>query len=313
VLDAAEAGELAPHRRVVTGQDLAPGAVSELRRPRRRADEIGEEDGGEHALRLDGSSSRLGDEAVQLAEDRAGVAKRWDRTDAGQHDEARVGHRGDECLGRCDGRVILPLQHERRHAHRRQDVPDVDLEVEPPERSEDPGLTLNRITRTNAFTSSSPRPGDDARTWSARESGHRRSVSSIHRSQSSRDSAQGQSGAHIVRAVVPKSARAITRCGCVAAKTSANDPESPAAKTTALDDPAASSTARRSSIRTSSGGAPSTRSESPLPRLSNVIRRKRCASCSRNARRYGSSQTSSTCCVLPGIHSRSSGPSPTTW
>ena len=40
------------NRLVVLLQQLAPGAVAELCGPRRCADDVGEEDGGEHTVRL---------------------------------------------------------------------------------------------------------------------------------------------------------------------------------------------------------------------------------------------------------------------
>src|SRR4029453_8282529 len=49
----AEPHELSPHQRVVLGEQVAPTAVAELDQFRRRADDVGEENGREHAVGLD--------------------------------------------------------------------------------------------------------------------------------------------------------------------------------------------------------------------------------------------------------------------
>src|SRR5206468_3485570 len=51
-LIAAKAAELDANSLVVVLQQLAPRAVAELGRPGRRADDVGEKHGGEHAVRL---------------------------------------------------------------------------------------------------------------------------------------------------------------------------------------------------------------------------------------------------------------------
>src|SRR5262245_29592862 len=51
-LRAPETDELAPDHGMVARQELAPGTVAELRRLRRGANDVGEENGREHALRL---------------------------------------------------------------------------------------------------------------------------------------------------------------------------------------------------------------------------------------------------------------------
>jgi hypothetical protein len=50
-LAAAEAPQLPPHARVVLLEELAPLAIAELGRTLGRSDDVGEEDGGERALR----------------------------------------------------------------------------------------------------------------------------------------------------------------------------------------------------------------------------------------------------------------------
>ena len=51
-LAAAESRQLAPDDRVMTLQQLAPGAIPELERLSRRIDDVREQDGREHAVRL---------------------------------------------------------------------------------------------------------------------------------------------------------------------------------------------------------------------------------------------------------------------
>src|SRR5207245_1380695 len=52
-LGAAEAEELAANQRVVSLEEVPPGAVAELRRPRGRADDVGEENRGQDAPDVD--------------------------------------------------------------------------------------------------------------------------------------------------------------------------------------------------------------------------------------------------------------------
>ncbi len=71
-------------------------------------------------------------------------------------------------------------------------------------------------------------------------------------------------------------------------------PPSEAPTTAARSEPAASITARTSSIRVSRFAIPATRSDAPVPRLSKMISRLNEAIRSKNAPRAGSSQSSST-------------------
>ena len=89
-------------------------------------------------------------------------------------------------------------------------------------------------------------------------------------------------------------------------------PPSDTPMTAARSEPAASMTARRSSIRTSSGVPASTGSESPVPRLSKKISRESDAISSKIARKPGTSITKSTFDVVPGTKTTSNGPSPQT-
>ena len=72
--------------------------------------------------------------------------------------------------------------------------------------------------------------------------------------------------------------KAATRSGYVAANSRAIGAPSTTPKIAARWEPTASMTARRSSIRASSVGAPETRSDIPVPRLSKRINRENSAS-----------------------------------
>jgi hypothetical protein len=80
--------------------------------------------------------------------------------------------------------------------------------------------------------------------------------------------AQGLSGAQAPLAKPPYTIKADTRRGYVAAKRALMEAPSETPIKTARRDPAASMTARMSSIRSSRQGVPTARSESPVPRLS---------------------------------------------
>ena len=107
----------------------------------------------------------------------------------------------------------------------------------------------------------------------------------------------------------------LVRRGYVAAKRTHSEAPSETPKRAARSDPAASHTAWTSSIRVSSVGRADsgTRSESPVPRLSNRISREKLASRSKKRAIVGSSQAASTWETQPGTQTRSRGPSPTTW
>ena len=100
------------------------------------------------------------------------------------------------------------------------------------------------------------------------------------------------------------------RTGYVAAKRIAIDPPSETPIIAARSEPDASITARRSSIRVSSVGKLPTRSDIPVPRLSNRIRRQNEAKRRKKAARLGISQANSTCETNGGVKTRSNGPSP---
>ncbi len=72
-------------------------------------------------------------------------------------------------------------------------------------------------------------------------------------------------------------------------------------------------TARMSSMRSSRGVAPGTRSLIPMPRLSNRISLENSPSRSQKWRYSGSSHMTPRWVMNPSTHTRSTGPSPTTW
>ena len=66
---AAVAGERGAHERVMAVEQLAPAAVADLRGPLGRADDVREQDGGEHALGRP-RGARAGHELLHLVDDR---------------------------------------------------------------------------------------------------------------------------------------------------------------------------------------------------------------------------------------------------
>ena len=108
----------------------------------------------------------------------------------------------------------------------------------------------------------------------------------------------------------PYSTSADTRSGCDAAKTTLIGTPSESPNSAARCDPAASITARMSSERSSRVAIFLTRSERPVPRLSNTITRLNDAIRSRNAANRGCCHISSTWEAEPGVNTRSTGPSP---
>ena len=86
----AEALELAPDDPVVVRQQALPAAVAELGRQLRRADDVGEQDGREHAARL-GRRPNAGHEVLDLGDDRVLVAGPDQVVGAGQLDVLRAG------------------------------------------------------------------------------------------------------------------------------------------------------------------------------------------------------------------------------
>ena len=89
-------------------------------------------------------------------------------------------------------------------------------------------------------------------------------------------------------------------------------PPSEKPNSVALSDPAASITAPRSSIRSSSVGS-ATRSDIPVPRLSHRITRAKLAIDSSARAQAGSSHSDSNASHQPVVKTRSRSPSPITW
>src|SRR2546421_4670095 len=78
----------------------------------------------------------------------------------------------------------------------------------------------------------------------------------------------------------------------------------------AEEEPTASITARTSSMRSSSVGTPADGSDSPVPRLSNKIRRLNDANRRKKRAEAFASHQFSMCDTKPGTKTKSTGPSP---
>jgi hypothetical protein len=115
-----------------------------------------------------------------------------------------------------------------------------------------------------------------------------------------------------VRAEVPQRIKPAVRSGYVAAKTALIIPPESMPRSAARSDPAASMTARTSSIGTSSVSSSRRGSEIPVPRLSNWITLANSASARRNSARAGIDQPTSMLETKPGAKTTSIGPSPKT-
>ena len=103
------------------------------------------------------------------------------------------------------------------------------------------------------------------------------------------------------------------RSGYVAAKSTLSPVLVFPLQSMALSDPAASMTARTSSIVVSSDCTSRTRSERPVPRLSSISTRPNAARPSTWRTSSGCSQVESRSPVIPRTKTMSVGPSPTTW
>lgn len=114
--------------------------------------------------------------------------------------------------------------------------------------------------------------------------------------------------------ILPSLHTAMVRSGCAAAKKRASAaPPVPQPSSAARSTPAASITARTSSMRVSRSGAPMIRSDMPVPRLSNwstrIPRDRRRMNCPN----LGCSQYTSRCEIHPWITTNANDPSPTSW
>ena len=112
-------------------EQLAPAAVAELDGPLGRADDVGEEDGGQHAVGLRvPAACRSGTPRSRRRSRRRSPAEiQW--SSPGQLDELRARDPGGEVAALRDVDVVVAgaVEHERRHLDRGEDVPDVDVRV----------------------------------------------------------------------------------------------------------------------------------------------------------------------------------------
>src|SRR3954451_20389741 len=83
--------DLAPDRVVVGGEQVAPAAVAQARGMPGRVDDVGEQHGHEPPLQPAGGVAAAGEELLDLAEQRLGVAEHRQAVLAGQLDEPRAG------------------------------------------------------------------------------------------------------------------------------------------------------------------------------------------------------------------------------
>ena len=129
-LAAPEAAELAADEVVVSLEEVAPAAIPEGGGLLRGADDVGEEDGGEHPVGL-GAVPDAGQELLDLVEDRVRVVRPGQVIDAGQLDEPGSRDLLGHVAAAADRErpIAGAVEDERRHADRWQHVADVDLGV----------------------------------------------------------------------------------------------------------------------------------------------------------------------------------------
>ena len=104
-----------------------------------------------------------------------------------------------------------------------------------------------------------------------------------------------------------------TRSGWVPANSESIVPASAHPNSTTRSNPAASMTARMSSMRSSSVATSLIRSDIPVPRLSNTATRLNRPSPSRNRANSGRSHMASTWEIHPGTHTSRCSPAPNVW
>src|SRR6266542_532231 len=111
-LATATAPEFAPNEREVPLEELAPGAVAELRDPVGRAHDVGEEHGSEYAVGLRATPD-AGEELLDLVEERFLISHPRDVVRAGQLHElrARDSARDEACLLDLHLAVTGAMQH----------------------------------------------------------------------------------------------------------------------------------------------------------------------------------------------------------
>ena len=134
-LAALEALELLSNERVMPFEQVTPAPVAEPRRLLGRADDVGEEDGCEHAVRL-GPSAGAGQELLDLVYDLVGVPRPERVGISGQLDEFRARNLGGDPAALFHVRVAVvgAMHDERRRLDGRQDVAHVELRVHPHQR-----------------------------------------------------------------------------------------------------------------------------------------------------------------------------------
>ena len=110
-------------------QELAPGAVAELGRLRGRADDVGEEDGREHPLRLGFIPAvRLPDIRRRSAGSRSAISRsnsrsaRWPARGSRRRERSVCAKPCTAATSGGDDRVLGSVQDQRRHAHGWKDV-----------------------------------------------------------------------------------------------------------------------------------------------------------------------------------------------
>jgi hypothetical protein len=118
---------------MVVGEQLLPGAVAHLGRLRGGADDVGEKERGEHAVRLDLVPSTR-QEALDLVEQCLAVALPRKVVAAGKLDDSRAGEQLAEELGPSAPAFARPVEHERRDGDRRKHAANVDADVHEPQR-----------------------------------------------------------------------------------------------------------------------------------------------------------------------------------
>ena len=115
-------------------EQLAPTAVAEFGHLLGRTDDVGEEDGRQHAIglgRLPLAGLEVGEEPLDLCEERFRVALPRGEVVAGKLDEPRAANVLGEVASapNVEPDQLRAVQNERRYPDRAEDAADVDVEV----------------------------------------------------------------------------------------------------------------------------------------------------------------------------------------
>ena len=131
-LPTTKSGQLFADERMVPFEQVPPGSIADRARVLRRADDVGEHDGGEHAIVV-GGRTNPGHELLNLVEDRIRIAEVRQMIDTIELHELCAGNVISQvpCVAGITEEVAPPLQDQRRHLHRRQDRANIDLGVHP--------------------------------------------------------------------------------------------------------------------------------------------------------------------------------------